>query len=387
MAAGGSTVGDDALGLLEAGAHDPNRNGFTLQQLELSFSGAVDPYFTGETHVLFFIDPEGEQGVELEEAFLTTQALPFGFQVEAGYFLTEFGLMNPVHAHAWRWMDQPVINTRLFGPDGMRQAGLRVGWLAPLPWFSQFHIGIQNANGDTMPSFLGTFHTHGGGGHTHGEEGEEEAETVIGQRPFVDQSVDSPADLVYLVRWENSWELSREITSKLGASAVFGPNASGSDGRTIIYGADLKATWRPVRNFRGWPFLEWQTEVMQRNYKADAFVSTANGNGESTNLPRQTLYDWGLYSQLLYGFAYRWTGGARVEYADGSGGSVGGRHNDPFRDQRFRFSPLLTFHVTEFSRLRLQYNYDWADHLPGNNAHTVWFGIEVLYGSHPAHKY
>jgi hypothetical protein len=192
---------------------------------------------------------------------------------------------------------------------------------------------------------------------------------------------------VYLVRWENSWELSREITTKLGASAVFGPNASGPDGRTIIFGGDLKATWRPVRNFRGWPFLEWQTEVMQRNYKADAFVSAANGNGAVTNLPRQTLYDWGLYSQLLYGFAYRWTGGARVEYADGSGGSVGGRHNDPFRDQRFRFSPLLTFHVTEFSRLRLQYNYDWADHLPGNNAHTVWFGIEVLYGSHPAHKY
>ena len=386
MAAGGSTVGDDALLLLEAGAHDPNRNGFTLQQLELSFAGAVDPYFTGESHVVFFIDPEGNPQVELEEAFLTTQALPFGLQVEAGYFLTEFGLINPVHAHAWRWLDQPVINTRLFGPDGMRQTGLRVGWLAPLPWFSQFHIGMQNANGDTMPSFLGTFHTHGGGGHTHGA-AEEEVETVIGRRPFVDRNVNSPADLVYLVRWENSWELSREITTKLGASAVFGPNASGSDGRTIIYGADLKATWRPVRNFRGWPFLEWQTEVMQRNYKADAFVSTANGNGAVTNLPRQTLYDWGLYSQLVYGFAYRWTGGARVEYANGSGGSVEGRHNDPFRDQRFRFSPLLTFHVTEFSRLRLQYNYDWADHLPGNTAHTVWFGIEVFYGSHPAHKY
>jgi hypothetical protein len=302
--------------------------------------------------------------------------------VEAGYFLTEFGLINPVHSHAWRWMDQPVINTRLFGPDGMRQTGMRVGWLAPLPWFSQFHIGIQNANGETMPSFLGAAP---GAGHSHAEEGEEATETAIGQRPFVERDVTGPEDLVYLVRWENSWELSREITSKLGFSALFGPNASGPDGRTIIYGADLKATWRPVRNFRGWPFLEWQTEVMRREYKADAFVSS--GNGEEVNLPRKTLYDWGLYSQLLYGFAYRWSGGARVEYANGSGASVEGRHNDPFRDQRFRFSPLLAFKPTEFSRLRLQYNYDWADHLPGNNAHTVWLGIEVLYGSHPAHKY
>jgi hypothetical protein len=234
-----------------------------------------------------------------------------------------------------------------------------------------------------MPSFLGTFHTHAGGYHTHAEGEEEEEETVIGMRPFVERSVSSPEDLVYLLRWENSWELGRAITSKLGFSALFGPNASGEDGRTIIYGADLKMTWRPVRNFRGWPFLEWQTEVMQRNYKADTFV----GAEEADSLPSRTLYDWGLYSQLLYGFAYRWATGARVEYADGSGASVDGRHNDPFRDQRFRFSPLLIFHPTEFSRLRLQYNYDWADHLSGNDAHTVWFGIEVLYGSHPAHKY
>jgi hypothetical protein len=264
-----------------------------------------------------------------------------------------------------------------------------VGWLAPLPWFSQFHLGVQNANGETMSSFLGAVHTHAGGDHAHEEE-EEEEETVIGQRPFVDVSVDGPEDLVYLVRWENAWNLGQQITSKLGFSALFGPNASGSDGRTIIYGADLKATWRPVHHFRGWPFLEWQTEVMRREYKADAFVGEPHGDHDHEEveaLRRQTLYDWGLYSQLLYGFAYRWAGGLRVEYANGSGPSVGGRHNDPLRDQRFRLSPLLTFHPTEFSRLRLQYNYDWADHLSGKSAHTVWFGIEVLYGSHPAHKY
>ena len=40
---------------------------------------------------------------------------------------------------------------------------------------------------------------------------------------------------------------------------------------------------------------------------------------------RQTLYDWGLYTQVLYGFHYGWAAGVRFEYARGSGASVQGR--------------------------------------------------------------
>jgi hypothetical protein len=77
----------------------------------------------------------------------------------------------------------------------------------------------------------------------------------------------------------------------------------------------------------------------------------------------------------------------RFEYARGSGASVQGRDNDPFRDTRYRVSPLLVWHPSEFLRLRLQYNYDRADHLAQRDAHSVWLGVEFLYGSHPAHKY
>jgi hypothetical protein len=64
-----------------------------------------------------------------------------------------------------------------------------------------------------------------------------------------------------------------------------------------------------------------------------------------------------------------------------------GREADPFRDTRYRVSPLLVRHLSEFFRLRLQYNYDRADHLAQGDAHTVWLGVEFLYGAHPAHKY
>ena len=88
------------------------------------------------------------------------------------------------------------------------------------------------------------------------------------------------------------WNLSPQTGAKLGVSAVFGPNASGPDGRTTIFGGDLKVRWRPANHFRGWPFLLWQSEIMQRNYKADSFDGI-DANGNPFSLPRQTLYDWG----------------------------------------------------------------------------------------------
>ena len=188
------------------------------------------------------------------------------------------------------------------------------------------------------------------------------------------------------MRWVNFWNLRADVGAQLGGSAVFGPNASGPDGRTTIYGGDLKVRWRPATHFRGWPFLLWESELMQRNFKADSFDGTDTA-GNPLTLPAQTLYDWGLYTQLLYGFSYGWAAGVRFEYASGSGASVGGRAADPFRNDRYRVSPLLVWHPSEFSRLRLQYNYDRADHLTQRDAHTVWLGLEFLYGAHPAHKY
>jgi hypothetical protein len=369
FAAGTSTEQDPSIQNLEGGDHDPRKRGFTVQQVELSFAGAVDPYFTGEAHIVYLIDPAvGDTGVELEEAFLTTQSLPYGLQLKGGFYLTEFGLINPTHPHAWDWMDQPVINTRLFGPDGLRQAGARLSWLTPLPWFSELYVAVQNANGETASSFLAN------------EEFFEER--PIGGRPFVQGDVKSLKDLLYSVRWENFWNVSDTVGAKLGLSGAFGPNATGADGYTEIYGTDLKVRWRPTDNFRGWPFFLWQSEVMARDYTADS--------NPAFNLPRETLYDWGLYTQGLYGFYYGWAAGLRYEYASGSGASVGryaGREADPFRDNRHRISPLLVWHPSEFSRIRLQYNYDRADHLEHKDASSVWLGVEFLYGAHPAHKY
>jgi hypothetical protein len=304
---------------------------------------------------------------------MTTQSLPYGLQVKAGQFLTEFGRINPTHPHAWQWIDQPVVNTRMFGADGLRNPGAQLSWLLPVPWFSQLYLGAQQASGDTAASFIGDV------GTPH----DDDPSLGVGLRPKVERTVHNLGDLIYLARWEHGVALGETVEAKIGASALFGPNASGPQADTRIYGGDAVVKWRPTDSFRGWPFLTWETEFMNRDFES-AGVRNAAG---ALTLPGTTLHDWGLYTQLLYGFAYGWAAGVRYEYVSGSGQSVGGRENDPLRDNRQRVTPLISWRPTEFSRLRLQYDFDDADHLPGHDASSVWFGIEILYGSHPAHNF
>jgi hypothetical protein len=79
----------------QRGAHDPSRTGFNLQQLELHASAAVDPFFRFDANLVFALF-----GVEIEEAYVTSLALPGGLQARAGQFLTRFGRRNPARATA-----------------------------------------------------------------------------------------------------------------------------------------------------------------------------------------------------------------------------------------------------------------------------------------------
>jgi len=377
-AAGTSTERDAVLADLEGGGHDPKKRGFTLQQAELSLGGAVDPYFTAQAHLVYLIDPDaGESVVELEEAYLTSQALPLDLQLKAGMFLTEFGRINPTHAHAWDWQDQPVILTRLFGGDGMRAPGARLSWLAPTPNYTELFVAVQNANGEQMPSFLAADEVYD--------------ERPIGGRTFAPSDVRSFGDLVYSARVVTSWDLGEAASTALGASVALGPNATGDGAETVVWGADFVYKWRPPGGQRGWPHFVVQGEVVGRSFEAAAQVDDSDP-ANPVALPATTLHDLGAYLQATWGFRLGWDVGLRAEWAGGSGASYDvatqtfARAGDPYRADRFRIAPMLAWHPSEFSRFRLQYNYDDTDAL-ADPVHSVWLGYEILIGKHPPHKY
>ena len=60
-------------------------------------------------------------------------------------------------------------------------------------------------------------------------------------------------------------------------------------------------------------------------------------------------------------------------------------HREPFREERWRLAPALTFFPTEFSKVRLQYNFD--DRRDTGTDHSIWLQFEFLLGAHAAHKF
>jgi hypothetical protein len=356
FAAGTSTASD--VENIEIGGHDPNQRGFTVQDLELTLGASVDPYFTANANIIFQIDQEGESSVELEEAYLTSTSLPWNLQLKAGQFFNQFGRLNPIHPHTWDFVDQPLVNGRFLGPDGLRGPGMQLSYLLPIPIYSEAIIAVQNGSGETAFSFRNT-----------------PGEVVFG-RTIIDRSIENIGDLLFVPRLVSSVDMTDTQTAVLGISGAFGPNGSGTDTRTAIYGVDLYYKWKPLTAEAGWPFISWQTEAMARRYQAGPAVGPPA-------LPEETLRDYGGYTQLLWGFIRRWVAGFRFDYVAGSGGNPGA---DPQRDRRYRYSPDVTFYPSEFSKWRLQYNLDDIESR-SSLVHSVWLQWEFLIGEHGAHKF
>ena len=362
MDAGWSSASDPSA-KLQLGDDDPIKRGFTLPNTEIVLDGAVDPYFKGVADIVFKLDKDNETQVELEEVYLQTTALPGKLQVKAGQAYLNFGRQNPQHPHQWAFVDQPLILNRAFGPEGLRNVGGQISWVLPTPFYAEGFLGVFDGQGSTAFSFRNPGEDDGTGvNRFHG-------------RQTLDRQLRGLGDLLFVPRLASSFDLTETQTLLVGASAAFGPNDTGGHERTQIYGVDLYWKWKPANATKGFPFASWQTEALYQRFEA--------GADDSVSLPAEKLEDWGFYSQVLWGVKPRWVAGLRGEYVNGNSGADDA--NDVFRGERTRVSPNLTWYPSEFSKLRLQYNYDHGESF--GTAHSVWMQMEFLLGAHAAHKF
>jgi hypothetical protein len=374
------------------GGHDPAQRGFTVQGVELVLDGAVDNYFRATANLVFGLNTAGESYMELEEAYAETLGLPGCFQFRAGQYLTEFGRINTQHPHSWDFTDAPLVAARFLGPDGLRNPGARLSWLAPTPFYSEIFFGVQNSAGETAHSFRGESGSEEGEhGHEHGAAGSMEP---FG-RPAVETGVSGFGDMLYTARYAVSFDLTDTQTLLAGVSGAWGPNATGAGARTQLYGADVYWKWKPDDHHKGFPFVALQAEAIFRGYQAAAATLEHDDDAATAAhahvLPRETLWDWGGYAQVSYGFTPGWVASLRADYVApierGSYEKILHDTEDTARARRWRVSPALTWYPSEFSRVRIQYNYDRGDFGEKRHAHGVWFQLEFLLGGHGAHKF
>ncbi len=341
---GWTTTNQANVERLFAGGHDPRRNGFTLRSVELSFSGSYDPYFDAFVNIVYQLTPSGESKIELEEAWFQSKKLWNIASLKAGLFLTPFGLINPVHSHEWDFQTQPVILSRLFGEDGHRGVGFQAKLDLPTPWKSHVIVGLQNAEGETQASFLASSEFY--------------EERPIGGYAFRSGETNGLAKLVYFVRFANVFALGNGSSLQVGASGLFGPNATGSRGRTVIWGADATLIV-PAGNAGRVRVI---AEFLQRHFRVDE-RQFDDGAGGVAVLPRQMLIDFGFHAAVLWDITERWTVGTRYEFASSRGERVNtftSNGADPFRGNRHRVSPLVVWRFARLARVSVQYNYDHA---------------------------
>ncbi|HZI16524.1 MAG TPA: zinc-regulated TonB-dependent outer membrane receptor [Myxococcus sp.] len=325
---------------LQTGGHDPSRNGFNLQQLELSIGSVVDPYFRFDANIVF-----AQFGVEIEEVYGTTLALPYNLQVRAGQFLTRFGRLNPTHPHAWDFVDQPLAVGRVFGGEGNRGLGTELSWLTPLPWFVEVIGSVTDATGaGTARSFLGS-----------------SPERVL-----------SPLDLQATGVVKQFFPLSDDLSLLWGLSAATGPNPTGYRNRTDVYGTDVYLRYRPIS----------QASTTLVTLQAEAFY-------RRRQVPGDVLTDFNAYAQAAWRFSQRWATALRYELgtpARGEGAEVIDPLDPEWTEDRQRISANVTFWPTEFSRLRLQGATDrvgWRE----SPDYSVFLALELVTGAHGAHTF
>jgi hypothetical protein len=267
---------------------------------------------------------EGDE-VEIEEiiaSLLVTNNLSF----RAGKFFTPFGKHNLLHTHAFPFIDAPLINEEILGEEGINEVGVGAALLLPTPWFSEINLLLLEGDNDLFNG------------------------------PLND-------DFLYMTHLKNLVELTDELTAELGGSFAYGRNdlVNGPYNSTTLVGADLTFKWKPSGR-ELYRTLIWQSEFIQSSRDVDKK---------------------GFYTLVQYQFARRWWAQGRYDFFTIPRDTVGG--GGEVAQDKTRYAALLAFAPSEFSALRLQYNF--LDQSAAENEHQVLLQLNFTFGSHPAHKY
>ena len=292
-----------------------------MHESELGVQAIIDPYAKGDFFISF-----GEQGVTLEEGYITFTSLPKGFVVKVGKMRSAFGVVNTLHNHVLPWIDRPLVTDSLVGgEDGIDDAGFSINRIIPAPKGIFLEATGQVFRGDSDELF-----------QSH-------------QR----------SDLSFVGRLRGYKDLTEDTNLDIGFSYARGHNDVGTNFLTQLFGSDVTLRWKPLRRSVYHNIL-WRSEFVW---------------SERQQLPT-TQRAFGFYSAADYRVNRRWTVGGRFDRSARA-------RNDNLTDSGF--SAVLTYWPSEFSQIRTQYRF--GRFAEGKDTSELKVQLIFSLGAHGAHPF
>jgi len=309
-----------------------------LHESEVGMQAIIDPYARADAFISF-----GEEGVNVEEGYITFTALPASLLLKVGKMRAEFGKVNTIHNHALPFIDRPLATNNLVGgEDGLDDAGMSLSRFLPAPknWF--FQGTAQVYRGDSDDVFTAN---------------RRQDVSVVGHlRLYRDLGESTNIDLGgSYARGHNN----------AGVGTTFNPD----NFITNLYSADATLRWKPLRRAIYHSFL----------FRTELFWS-ARDQLSPVNL-FETQHAFGMYSSAEYRANRRWTIGGRF---DRSGRATNANLTDT------GFSGILTYWPSEFSQIRGQYRYGHLWDITTaryTDANEFLFQFLFVMGAHGAHPF
>lgn len=297
--------------------------GLNFNYAELALHSTVDPYF--DAYAILHIHPDG---LEVEEAYVETRSLPYGFLIKAGKMKSSFGRINSKHHHSWQFDSQPIIYEALFGPDAISDAGVKLQWVAPTDTYIM--TGVEALQGTNDQSFG-----------------------------------DPEKNNLYVGYIKSSIDIGDNLSILGGVSLAHGQNTTQNS--TDVYGLDL--TLR--EQLGSYSALIWQNEFLSRNKD----LGTKTDDKQA-----------GFYSEVIYQYNNNYSCGFRYDQITQNKTDLSTYKNS---DNLLRYTAKLEYKPFPMSRLRLEYTNDQTKVIDGKrkDIDEVMLTLNVAAGAHGAHEY
>ena len=322
-------------------------NRFNLREVELDFRAAIAPIADGVLIVAFGEEIEdGDEGIEvethiaIEEGYIDFHTLPFDLAAKGGKFRNAFGRNNLLHTHDLPQVTRPLAVAAFFGHEGLATVGGSVSWLVPNPWDQYIELVGQVVNAD----------------------GGEESPILGGP------NADNPAAVAHL-KWFT--DLTDTSSLEIGGSYLFGRTHEDSDFDANLFGVDVTYQDRDPES----------PDTRSLMFQTELFWASNDVDDEDTGPFRNRSF--GMYAFGQAQFAQNWYTGVRVDYTEFPNSESRSRN-----DQDWAVSPYVSWYLTEFLRLRFEYQHrefevdgDW------DSEDNFLFNIMFSIGSHPPHPY